>query len=98
MIRAPVAPKMLRWARERAGLGQEALTNCFKKLPAWEAEDDKAQPTRKQVEAFARAVHVPVGVLLLREPPQASLPIADFRTLAGQVGPMALLHPVALGC
>ena len=64
---------MLRWAQERAGLGQEALTNRFKKLLAWEAEDDKAQPTRKQVEVFGQAVHVPVGVLLLRAPPQEHL-------------------------
>lgn len=35
MIRAPVNPELLRWARERAGLMQQDLVVKFKKLPGW---------------------------------------------------------------
>ena len=82
MTRIPVNPELLRWARERSGLAQEDLATKFKKLPDW--EDGEAQPTLKQVEAFARAVHVPVGYLFLTEPPEEPVPIPDFRTLTGQ--------------
>ena len=80
MIRVAVHPKLIRWARERSGIAQEDLAAKFRKLPEW--EDGGTQPTLKQVEAFARAVHVPVGYLFLHEPPDERLPIADFRTVA----------------
>ena len=41
-------------------------------------------PTLKQVEAFSRAVHVPVGYLFLAQPPEESVPVPDFRTFAGE--------------
>ena len=81
MIRAPVNPALLRWARDRAGFAQGDLVARFRKLPEWESGD--IQPTLKQAEAFARAVHVPVGYLFLSEPPEEGIPIPDFRTLAG---------------
>ena len=81
-MRVAINNKLLSWARERAGMEQDALIGKFKKLPEWEAGE--TQPTLKQVEAFARAVHVPVGYLFLTEPPEESLPIPDFRTFAGQ--------------
>ena len=81
MIEAPINPDLLRWARERAGLTQEDLVNKFKKLAEW--EDGQATPTLKQAEAFARAVHAPVGYLFLSEPPDETVPIPDFRTFAG---------------
>ena len=80
MIRVPVYPELLRWARKRAGIAQEDLAAKFKKLPEWESGE--IQPTLKQLEAFARAVHVPFGYLFLSEPPEERLPIADFRTVA----------------
>ena len=80
MIRVPVNPDLLRWARTRSGIAQEHLATRFKKLPEW--EDGATQPTLKQVEAFARAVHVPVGYLFLTEPPEEAVPIPDFRTFA----------------
>ena len=82
MMRVSVHPDLLRWARERAEIAQQDLTGKFKKLPEWERGE--RQPTLKQVEAFARAVHVPVGYLFLNEPPQEPVPIPDFRTLNGQ--------------
>ncbi len=80
MTRVAVNRELLRWARERAGVAQEDLETKFKKLPEWESGD--IQPTLKQLEAFARAVHVPFGYMFLREPPDERLPIADFRTVA----------------
>ena len=87
MIRAPVNPGLVLWARERAGIAQEDLTAKFKKLPEWES--GQTQPTLKQAEALARAVHAPVGYLFLSEPPEESVPIPDFRTFAGH----AITHP-----
>ena len=85
MIRVAVHPKLIRWARERSGIAQEDLAAKFRKLPEW--EDGGTQPTLKQVEAFARAVHVPVGYLFLTEPPEEALPIPDLRTFAAQPVP-----------
>jgi len=82
MMRVPVNPELLHWARERSGTAQEDLAAKFKKLPEWES--GKTQPTLKQLEAFAHAVHVPVGYLFLSQPPEEPIPIPDFRTLAGQ--------------
>ena len=82
MIRVAVNIELLCWARERAGLTQDDLIGKFRKLPEW--EDGKERPTLKQVETFARAVHVPVGYLFLTEPPEETVPIPDFRTFAGQ--------------
>lgn len=82
MTRVAIKKELLSWARERAGLEQDALLGKFKKLPEWEAGE--LQPTLKQAEDFARAVHVPVGYLFLTEPPEESLPIPDYRTFAGQ--------------
>jgi Zn-dependent peptidase ImmA (M78 family)/transcriptional regulator with XRE-family HTH domain len=80
-----INPALLTWARERAGAETLMLESRFPKLAAWEAGE--SQPTLRQLEAFARAVHVPVGYLFLPEPVQETLPIADFRTLSGRVAP-----------
>lgn len=82
MRRVPVRPQLFRWARERAGRTTAELVVRFPKLPLWESGD--AQPTLKQLEAFARTVHVPIGYLFLAEPPAEPLPIPDFRTIAGR--------------
>ena len=82
MTRVPVNPELLHWACERSGITQEHLAARFEKLPEWESGE--TQPTLKQMEAFARAVHVPVGYLFLTKPPEEPVPIPDFRTFAGQ--------------
>lgn len=82
MIRVDVKPDLLRWARERAGLSQEKLADRFRRLNDWET--GAVQPTLKQLEAFARAVHVPAGYLFLDSPPDEPVPIPDFRTVAGR--------------
>ena len=90
MTHAPVKPSLIAWARERAGLESADLAHRFPKLEAWEAGE--TQPTLRQVKAFARAVHVPVGYLFLSElPEEEPLPIPDFRTMAEQPVPQASL-------
>jgi len=80
VTRISVNPELLTWARERAGLASFALAGRFPKLIEWEA--GQLQPTLRQLEDFARVVHVAVGYLFLPAPPQEPLPIPDFRTLA----------------
>jgi Zn-dependent peptidase ImmA (M78 family)/transcriptional regulator with XRE-family HTH domain len=87
MNRIPVNPTLLSWARERAGLTASDLSERFPKLADW--EEGGRQPTLRQLEDFAHAVHVPVGYLFLPEPPQEALPVQDFRTFADR----AVLRP-----
>lgn len=82
MTKAEIHPELLTWARERAGKSAEDLDHRFPKLATWEAGD--AQPTIKQLQDFANAVHVPVGYLFLAAPPEERLPIPDFRTIDGR--------------
>lgn len=82
MTRVKVNPELLVWARERAGLEITDLEHRFPKIAGWEAEE--IEPTIKQLEGFARAVHVPFGYLFLPAPPDEPLPIPDFRTVDGQ--------------
>lgn len=87
MIRVEIKPKLLSWARERAGFKGDELTSRFPKLADW--EQGISQPTLKQIEKFASATHTPIGFLFLREPPVESIPIPDFRT----VGQKRILRP-----
>lgn len=80
MNRVPVKPALLRWARERANYSRDELSGRFPKIDAWERGE--AQPTLKQLEAFARATHAPIGFFFLAEPPVEAIPIPDFRTVA----------------
>ena len=82
MNRIQVEPGLLRWACERARIGSSTLAERFPQLPAWERGE--GQPTLRQLEAFAKATHTPVGLLLLPEPPEERLPIPDFRTIADE--------------
>lgn len=82
MMRVEVKPELLRWARERSGLGTEALAHRFPQLDAWERRE--ASPTLKQLEGFANATHTPVGYLFLQAPPVERVPIPDFRTAGNE--------------
>lgn len=79
MMHVTLNPELLRWARERAGRTVHDLALMFAKLDRWERGEER--PTLKQVERFAKTVHVPVGYLFLPEPPVERVPIPDFRTL-----------------
>ena len=82
MMRVEVKPKLLRWARERAGFDLGALAHRFPQLADWER--GAARPTLKQLERFAKATHTPVGYLFLQEPPIERVPIPDFRTVGNE--------------
>ena len=82
MQRVAVNPEIIRWARERSGTDESPLIAKFAKLRAW--ENAEIQPTMRQAEAFARAVHVPVAYLFLDNPPGDTLPVNDFRTVGGK--------------
>lgn len=82
MIRVDIKPELLSWARERAGYDLDALVRRFPKLTAW--EQGTAEPTLKQIEKFANAMHAPIGFLFLQEPPVEHIPIPDFRTTANK--------------
>ena len=87
MIRAPVKPELLRWARERAGVEVEELARRFPKYPEWES--GAVLPTLKQVEKLANVTCASVGYFFLAEPPAEALPIPDLRT----VGSLPLRQP-----
>jgi len=75
----PVKPDLLYWAMKRSGRMPEELAGRFKKLVDW--LEGRAQPTLKQLEAFARATHTPIGYFFLSEPAEEALPIPDLRTM-----------------
>lgn len=97
-VRVEVQPSVLRWARQRSGVGDEALIQRFPKLAAWESRE--ASPTLKQLEAYARATHTPIGFLLLQAPPAEAIPIPDYRTVgdAGVPRPSADLLDTIFLC
>lgn len=79
MIRINVEKELFKWASDRSGLPREVLEKKFPKLSDW--EEGEVKPTLKQVEAFAKTTHTPLGYLFLSEPPEEELPIPHFRTL-----------------
>ena len=81
-VRVAVRPEMLRWARERSRLDEQALAARFPKLGEWERQERR--PTLKQLEDYAQATMTPVGFLFLPAPPAEQLPIADFRASLDQ--------------
>ena len=76
--RVDVRPELYDFARARSGIRAEEWQRRFPKFESWHAGESK--PTFKQLQDFANKTHTPVGWLLLSEPPDEQLPIADFRT------------------
>jgi Zn-dependent peptidase ImmA (M78 family) len=80
-------PKVLEWARKRAGLDEAALAK--KVLGTPEAADEVKQweetgeLTLHRAELLAQKTYTPLGYLFLDKPPKEELPIKDFRTPQG---------------
>jgi Zn-dependent peptidase ImmA (M78 family) len=85
VAKALINGDILRWARERAALPVEEVANRMKqdvgRVLAWEAGED--QPTFRQAQTVANLIHVPLGFLFLRAPPEEALPLPDLRTFGG---------------
>ncbi|MCY4383074.1 MAG: ImmA/IrrE family metallo-endopeptidase [Nitrospinae bacterium] len=79
MMRVAIKPELFRWARIRADMQPDSLAQRFPKYREWESGD--VQPTLKQLEAFAKKTHAPIGYFFLSEPPNEPFPIPDFRTI-----------------
>jgi len=77
-------PKVLQWARERAGLDTAALAKkvggnaTAERITQWE---QTGQLTFTQAKRLAHVTRTPEGFLYLAEPPDERLPIPDFRTV-----------------
>jgi Zn-dependent peptidase ImmA (M78 family)/DNA-binding XRE family transcriptional regulator len=82
---AHINPAMLRWARDRVGLDvNEAATAAGVKpdqFMRW--EEGEAQPTFRQAQVIAQALHTPFGFFFLNEAPAEDLPLPDLRTVGG---------------
>jgi Zn-dependent peptidase ImmA (M78 family)/transcriptional regulator with XRE-family HTH domain len=76
-------PRILRWARERAGLDESALAKKLgvkkvERVTEWEMTGELPYV---KAELLAQKTYTPFGYLFLKEPPEDKLPIPDFRTL-----------------
>jgi Zn-dependent peptidase ImmA (M78 family)/DNA-binding XRE family transcriptional regulator len=80
---AGVAPRILIWARETAGLSQEEAAKklgiSVKRLASF--EDGEREPTRQQIAAMAKRYHRPLLVFYLANPPSEGDQPRDFRSL-----------------
>ena len=78
----PVTPGIIAWARERAGFSIEEASQTFKKIEAWEDENNDASPTYPQLEQLSKKFRLPIAVFFFPDPP-AVPPISEsFRTLS----------------
>ena len=84
--RQTLAPDVLRWARERAGLAPEGLAAKMKVKPDqlrdWESS---GRISLAQADRMAHHTRTPLGYLFLKAPPEEDLSIPDYRTFAGAV-------------
>ena len=74
--------KMVKWARERAGLSidelADKLSTTSENVQAWE-NDKKSIPMGK-AETLAGHALIPFGILFADKPPEIKLPIPDLRS------------------
>jgi len=81
MARVEVRPEVLRWARERSGLADDAFAKKCPQFDSWES--GLTRPTLKQLKKFAHDTYAPLSYMFLERPPEQERPIADFRTVSG---------------
>ena len=79
-----LAPEVLRWARERANLTREELASridaALEDIRRWEVSGEISIHVADEL---AKSTYTPPGSLYLRQPPDESLPMTDFRTRKG---------------
>ena len=84
-LKVSVTPRILRWARERAALDRAELALKMGLKPTrvdnWEATGELSLDHLRRL---ADKTHTAIGYLFLTEPPTELLPVADFRTHAGE--------------
>jgi Zn-dependent peptidase ImmA (M78 family) len=73
-----INPTMLTWAIARAGHVLDDFLAKYPKVQEW--IEQVKNPTVKQLEDFAKRVHIPFGYLFLKEPPKEQIPFPFFRT------------------
>ncbi len=78
-----VTQSVLAWALQRADRSYEKTVKKFPKLGDWMSGD--ALPSLRELEKFASFTHVSLGALIMPEPPDETLPIADMRTRDSKV-------------
>jgi transcriptional regulator with XRE-family HTH domain len=84
----PFVPKVLKWARERAGLEIDYLAHRMKvsadQILNWEQNGELSLAKAKKLASYTRT---PFGYLFLAEPLSDALPIPDFRTMMDSFSP-----------
>ena len=73
-----VTQSVLAWALQRADRSYEDPVQKFPTVGAWLSGD--CLPSLRELEKFASFTHVSLGALIMPEPPDETLPIADMRT------------------
>ena len=81
-----ISPKVLRWARERAGYSLEDVASALGKDPRqvkeWESESGGELLTYVQLEKLAYQVYKrPIAIFFFPLPPEEVTPSKSFRTL-----------------
>jgi len=89
VVRVPVKSELLVWACERAGYSLESFIEAHPRVRLQQWLSGKSQPTLKQLESFAGTTRAPIGYFFLPAPPSETVPIPDFRTIAGR----GIAHP-----
>lgn len=80
----PITPKVLTWARERAGYKVDDLAakSGFAEVAA--CERGQSKPTYRQLEKIAEILQLPVAIFFFPEPPDWSPIEETFRTLGSE--------------
>jgi transcriptional regulator with XRE-family HTH domain len=82
-VSVTVQPELLRWARQRVSLSPDELATSMKVPSEMVAQwEQSGSITLARLKQLATKTHTPLGYFFLQEPPDDSLPIADFRTSA----------------
>ena len=78
-----VTQSVLAWALQRADRSYEETVKKFPTFAAWLSGG--CLPSLRELEKFASFTHVSLGALIMPEPPDETLPIADMRTRESMV-------------